>query len=303
MLLVLFMFTVANVITLHQTYSFSLPMLQCEDTSAETKIQKAVSVVLKETESCALTSPCVASPSLKCQEETTYGRYIIGSYISHDLMLDRVFPALTPFGVKGYKGSIDFNSGNAPSLTLILYVYSVLLIAALAAMIALWRQSLLHQTFAFPTADRLRVLFYPVLMALTYVLGMYFISTILEQISPWKEPEIEGFFDLFDTPTILLLVVVLAPLVEELLFRGVLLRFFVERARPILGAVLISTIFASFHWFIEVDLVWQIFRMASYFFVSLILCWLYIKNKTIWSPIFFHSAYNGVLVSIEWLIK
>lgn len=186
---------------------------------------------------------------------------------------------------------------------LILLVYGLMMTAGLAAMFALWRQKLLRQTFAFPITDRKKSLLYPALIAFAYVLVMFLLSTMLEQIYPWQKPEEMNVFDMLDTPTLLLLAVVLAPLVEELLFRGVVLRFFVERARPILGSVLISAVFASLHGFFEVDLPWQLFRSVSYFFVSLILCWLYIKNKSLWSPIIFHSAYNSVLISMYLLSK
>ena len=301
-LLVFFVITVANISAVHQTYTFSLP-IQCEDTSSKAKILKAVSMVLKETESCALSSPCVESPLLECQEEITYGRYIIGNFISRDLMLHRVFPTLRPFGVNGYKGNTDFNTGNS-SYLLLVYLYSVMLIAALAAMFALWRQRLLLQTFAFPRSDRTRTLLYPALMAFIYAVVIYYLTTILEHIHPKQELQGSDFFlKLLDGPALFLLAVVLAPLVEELLFRGILLRFFVERGRMIIGSVLVSIVFASIHGFFEADITWQLFLTGSYFFVSLIMCWLYIKHKTLWSPIIFHSAYNSIFVLTYLLAK
>ena len=115
----------------------------------------------------------------------------------------------------------------------------------------------------------------------------------------FEHPEVEAkeiLTTLLKSVTGIITIVIVAPLAEELIFRGVLLRYFVERNKPLLGTILISLMFSALHGFLEQGLGWQLYVSTIYFIFSVLLCRVYIMQKTIWSPIVFHSAYNSTMV-------
>ncbi|MCF6264414.1 MAG: CPBP family intramembrane metalloprotease [Xanthomonadales bacterium] len=294
-----------------KTTSFPLYNTQCKDNQTHTKLLKDIRLALKESESCNLTSPCVETQSLECHQGVqTLGGYIVTPigyffdiYNFDDDLIARVSDVLRPEGFfTGFADKSKFLISFDVFLVTVSYITKI--IAALAAMFALWRQNLLRETFAFPRSQPQKKLLYPALIAVAFAFMVIFLSSLLSALFPWQTPEgMTMIFDLLGPISLTFLVVVLAPLVEELLFRGVALRFFIEREKQILGSILISIAFAAFHGFIYEALVWQLFASGLYFVLSMTLCWVYIKNKTLWSPIVLHATYNAVLVLVSLLIE
>ena len=94
-----------------------------------------------------------------------------------------------------------------------------------------------------------------------------------------------------------LYVVLLAPVVEELLFRRVMFGRFLEGGRPLLGYVVTGATFASFHEFaglsqggwLQTALLW-----GFYFLMAVALAWVYQRTRSLWAPILVHAANNGI---------
>jgi hypothetical protein len=92
------------------------------------------------------------------------------------------------------------------------------------------------------------------------------------------------------------LAVFLAPIVEEVLFRGVIFGSLRENHRVLAFVVSIAA-FSLYH-------VWQyalayrdvtlLIYAIQYVPVSFVLAWLYDRTGTIWMPIFFHMMINGI---------
>ena len=92
----------------------------------------------------------------------------------------------------------------------------------------------------------------------------------------------------------------LAPLVEELLFRGVIFGSLRPRSAP-LAYGLSALLFALAH-------VWQyaaaqgdplvLLFALRYVPVSLVLAWCYDHSGSIWTPVFFHMAFNGISFAV-----
>lgn len=100
--------------------------------------------------------------------------------------------------------------------------------------------------------------------------------------------------------TMIVIAVLLAPIVEEVLFRGVV--FGTTRKTNRILAYAVSAIFfavyhlwdymlAGFSW----DLVLYLFQ---YIPAGLILCWVYERSKNIWGPVFLHMLINYVSIRI-----
>lgn len=83
----------------------------------------------------------------------------------------------------------------------------------------------------------------------------------------------------------LCLVGIAAAVGEELIFRGILQRYFTKNLSPHIGIILASLIFGAFHL--------QLSRLLPLAFLGLILGYSYYYTKSIWIPILLHLANNG----------
>ena len=84
--------------------------------------------------------------------------------------------------------------------------------------------------------------------------------------------------------------IVIGPVAEEFIFRGMLYPFFKQRSHPLLAWFLVSFLFALVHW----DLV----AFLPLFLFALILTWLYEFTGNLLAPITAHAFFNmaGVLI-------
>lgn len=83
------------------------------------------------------------------------------------------------------------------------------------------------------------------------------------------------------------LAVVVAPLLEEALFRGVILHGLARRRGPGAAVLWTAAFFAFFHFYNP----WQI---VPTFFLGLLLGWVVLTTRSLWSSIVLHSAFNGL---------
>ncbi|WP_158218380.1 CPBP family intramembrane glutamic endopeptidase [Roseateles puraquae] len=91
------------------------------------------------------------------------------------------------------------------------------------------------------------------------------------------------------TPITVLMVCVIAPLVEEMLFRGLILRSFLRqypRGHAILGSALL---FGAAHL--------NVYQFAAGTLIGLLLGWLYERTRSLWPCMALHAAYN---LSVTW---
>jgi membrane protease YdiL (CAAX protease family) len=95
---------------------------------------------------------------------------------------------------------------------------------------------------------------------------------------------------------------VVAPIGEEVLFRGVATNAWVRSRGPAVGIVRGALLFAAVHvLLISADGFSQAAGMAAVGFlgrlpVALALGWLFVQRGSLWAPIGLHAAFNGVLL-------
>ena len=92
-------------------------------------------------------------------------------------------------------------------------------------------------------------------------------------------------------------IVLVAPFIEEVLFRGFLQTWLRRFLKPRFAIPIVSFIFASFHFSVLQGLT-NITLILSLFVLSCFLGLLYEKQKTLWSPIVLHMLFNGINVSM-----
>jgi membrane protease YdiL (CAAX protease family) len=125
------------------------------------------------------------------------------------------------------------------------------------------------------------------------VIGAATIILIGTAIDPVVERRIDDVEEIGTVPWMVVLtvvaVVVLAPLGEELLFRGLLLRGLIQRMRFWPATALSSLLFASAH--ADSYLLWP--RALSLFLTGLVLAWLY-RWRGYWASVTAHATVNLV---------
>lgn len=80
--------------------------------------------------------------------------------------------------------------------------------------------------------------------------------------------------------------VVIGPVAEEFIFRGVLYPFFKQRSHPLLAWLGVSFLFALVHW--------DAATFVALFVLALALTWLYEKTDSLLTPIMAHAFFNAV---------
>lgn len=97
---------------------------------------------------------------------------------------------------------------------------------------------------------------------------------------------------------LVLVVVSLGPMVEELLFRGVLLSALLQRWGSTAAIGLSSLAFALAHL---PGLGWQVFALPDLLLLALALAWLRLRSGSIWPGVVAHGA-NNLLAVAAWFI-
>lgn len=84
--------------------------------------------------------------------------------------------------------------------------------------------------------------------------------------------------------------IVIAPIAEELVFRGVLLPLLARWIGPLRGVLLVSVLFAAIHWHLA--------ALLPLFVVSVCLCMAYAYSRSLTVPIVMHILFNAVHLTL-----
>ncbi len=149
-----------------------------------------------------------------------------------------------------------------------------------------------HRTFAEHTGFRLKPLSRPAVYAvIPAAIALQFIVIFILNIIPFSEETLKSYEELYsfigESPLLIeiISVVIGAPLVEELIFRGCIQSRLKRGMSAIPAAILSSFIFGIAHGHIIA---------ASYAFtLGLVLAYLYEKYDSVIVPILFHAAFNA----------
>lgn len=91
-----------------------------------------------------------------------------------------------------------------------------------------------------------------------------------------------------------LLVVIIGPFLEELFFRGFILRTISDRAGIVWGSIISAALFAILH------MPWQ--SIIPIFILGLIINSLVIKSKSLWPALGFHVLNNAIAFTVQLLL-
>ena len=133
-----------------------------------------------------------------------------------------------------------------------------------------------------------------VLLALAAILLVAGVTLSIERITgaPLENPQVgmlaPGGASIYSAAVMVFLVAVVAPLAEELLFRGLLYRWIAERFGMWIGLVISSLIFSSMHGILLL--------IPPLFVVGCLLAWLYEKSGSVLPCIVMHGVFNGIML-------
>lgn len=110
----------------------------------------------------------------------------------------------------------------------------------------------------------------------------------LVPLSAWEQQAFEAMSA--DTPGSLLMTCLLAPVLEEMLFRGVILRGFLQRYPRGIAIVHSAGVFGLAHM--------NLYQFVVGLTIGLVTGWLYERTRSLWPCITLHAAYNS---GLTWL--
>ncbi len=143
----------------------------------------------------------------------------------------------------------------------------------------------------------LMVTLIPLAQQLLYYLKMIDLGSTVKMTQTKTEEAYKAILNMHSVSELimcLLMTSVVAPIGEELLFRGIIMRFGYKATHRILASALISGIFfAFFHA--------QIYAFLPIMLSGMVLSYIYYYNGTIWANIISHCTYNTIQVMIVYL--
>lgn len=183
--------------------------------------------------------------------------------------------------------------GNVPAVMFLLGVQTLLLVAVIYGVAVRWRGVRPDELgFVAPPPGWLAR---AVLVALVSFPLVGAVSWLQQQITgePFRNPQ----FDVLAPPgfawpaylATLVVAAVLAPVVEEVAFRGILYRWLAERTPGPLAAAGSALVFAFLHGVPSL--------VPGIFLLGVILAWVYAHTRSIWAPIVVHGTYNAVVTT------
>jgi len=125
--------------------------------------------------------------------------------------------------------------------------------------------------------------------------GVYAVSFLHDLIVHPKQQDIIGEFPRTTAGIVLfvILAVVLAPLFEEIFFRGFLFRGFSSSWGWVAGACVSAAVFSIAHLQLDV--------FVPLFALGFALAWVYKRTGSLWTSIAFHALFNGLSV-LAWAL-
>jgi len=116
------------------------------------------------------------------------------------------------------------------------------------------------------------------------------VNNALVYLFPMSQSELDMFIEMVSGGVVSAITLcVIAPLVEEMLFRGLFLRSFLWNYSPAKAIALTSLLFGAAHL--------NVYQFVIATTLGLLSGWLYLVTRSLWPPIFEHAIYNsGVML-------
>lgn len=197
---------------------------------------------------------------------------------------------------------IDKEVFSTPLGLLILFALQFIFALAVTSLLPLfnakWQFSALRQTFGVARGFAWRDFYLPFLLFPLYFIASASVVLVIGQLFPSVNLDqaqdvgfkVDNLTNVFEYVLAFIALVILAPIAEELLFRGYLF----GKTRPLIGAVsaalLTSVTFGAIHGQLNVGI--------DTFILSLFLCLLRYKTDAVWAGMILHALKNLIAYSL-----
>lgn len=131
------------------------------------------------------------------------------------------------------------------------------------------------------------------IIIVTYLVN--YVETIIPVNDLWSEVFEESFGQGADYLEVLVLTVIVAPIIEELLFRGVILQGLLGKYTVPTSILVSSLLFALFHG--------NIYQFISAFLVGIFLAWIFVKTKSLFLCMLGHGLFNGFIFLADYIMQ
>lgn len=130
-----------------------------------------------------------------------------------------------------------------------------------------------------------------------FINGLYSVVIVFLGIDPSGIADVTQLFPetFVGALAVIVLSVVIAPLAEETMFRGVLYPGLRDRYNPVAAAIVSALVFALFHG--------DPLVFVPIFVLGLMLAWITEMTRSIWPAILGHAAFNATAVVLLYLLK
>lgn len=138
---------------------------------------------------------------------------------------------------------------------------------------------------------------YPIVIVIGQIIAILLL--ILFNTSPVNQVAVQQLKNTMNYPvqffTLSLMIILIVPMIEEILFRGFLQNSIRQSYGRYKGILYSSIIFTLFHFSISQG-VRNIEILSSLFILSLFLGFIYERQQSLWAPITLHATFNGMSV-------
>ncbi|MEG1616340.1 MAG: type II CAAX endopeptidase family protein [Bacteroidales bacterium] len=130
--------------------------------------------------------------------------------------------------------------------------------------------------------------FLSTLVLIPMSLGCVYISLTIQSLLDLPDTSGETLLSAATSPIGIISVVVMAPIFEELFFRGVIMTKLMERSTPWQSIIGSALIFGIIHF--------NPAQVFNAFLLGILLGWIYYKTESLWASITIHFINNGIAV-------
>jgi membrane protease YdiL (CAAX protease family) len=138
----------------------------------------------------------------------------------------------------------------------------------------------------------------PILMVVPgLVIGAGAANTLVQWLFPMDADDLARFEEQMAPGIVpVLFSCVAAPVLEEMLFRGVILRSFLRQYSRTFAILWSATLFGIAHL--------NLYQMATALVLGIVAGWLYERCRSLWPCILLHAAYNGFVTGYyDWILS
>lgn len=233
-----------------------------------------------------------SNPKVRNVSVDRIGHNVTVRYTSNSIFSKAIWPIWDKIG---YRGAVSYESKRKLALRNTAFFFSITILVSQIGffVVSLFRLRSLAEIrkMFIPASSRWWIIFSGMICGiLLFGLGTIHDYTIKGLFG--NNLNLHGYWALLkgssgkDNLLIIIMGVIIAPICEELFFRGWVVRSFIDSGQNTLGYIFSSFLFAIAHVYLS--------NIVAYFLIGMILAWLYDRTHSLLAPTVAHSINNAL---------